>query len=414
MAWNDRVRELAYTSPSGVRFTPTYENVAKTVEKKTTGFEFPDVDGTYVQDLGHTGNRYPLRMFFWGDNHDLEATAFEQGLLERGIGKLEHPLYGVRDVVPFGRISRRDNLKDGANESIVDVVFWETTGIVYPIAQADPASAVISAVSDFNTALSDEFGITVDLDTAIERVSFRNRYDSLLGSVQSVLGPIADVQDDVRSQFNSIVDSVNNGFDVLISEPVALAFQTLRLIQAPARVAADISARLSGYRDLIQTVTTGEGATRTPSRNSTSSNAFRVDDLNASAYVTGSVLSAVNNQFSTKSEALEAADELITQFNDVVEWRDANFNSLDVIDTGAAYQQLQEAVALCAGFLVQISFSLLQERSIVLDRDRTIIDVAAELYGTVDDRLDFLINSNDLSGSEILELQRGREIVYYV
>jgi hypothetical protein len=70
-------------------------------------------------------------------------------------------------------------------------------------------------------------------------------------------------------------------------------------------------------------------------------------------------------------------------------------------------------VALTAGHLVETSFTLLQERRIVLDRERTIIDLAAELYGSVDDRLDLLINSNDLTGSEILELPRGRTIVYY-
>ena len=40
-------------------------------------------------------------------------------------------------------------------------------------------------------------------------------------------------------------------------------------------------------------------------------------------------------------------------------------------------------------------------------------DLDAELYGSVDDRLDFLIESNGLTGSEILELPRGRAIVYY-
>jgi len=61
-----------------------------------------------------------------------------------------------------------------------------------------------------------------------------------------------------------------------------------------------------------------------------------------------------------------------------------------------------------------LSFSLKQERSIVLDRARTIVDISAELYGEVDAQLDFLINSNNLSGSEILEVPKGREIVYYV
>jgi hypothetical protein len=51
---------------------------------------------------------------------------------------------------------------------------------------------------------------------------------------------------------------------------------------------------------------------------------------------------------------------------------------------------------------------------VVLDRPRTIIDLAAELYGSVDDKLDFLISSNNLTGDQILELQRGQVISYYV
>ena len=50
----------------------------------------------------------------------------------------------------------------------------------------------------------------------------------------------------------------------------------------------------------------------------------------------------------------------------------------------------------------------------MLGHNRTIIDLVAELYGSVDDQLDFLISSNDLTGDEILELPKGREIVYYI
>jgi hypothetical protein len=60
-----------------------------------------------------------------------------------------------------------------------------------------------------------------------------------------------------------------------------------------------------------------------------------------------------------------------------------------------------------------VSFDVIPERRIVLDRARTIVDLAAELYGSVDDRLDFLINSNDLTGSEILELPANKVIKYY-
>ena len=414
MTWQDRVLEAAYTAPSGLRFTFTYENVSKSVGKKTSAFNFPDADGTFIQDLGHTGRRYPLRVFFHGDDYDLEANSFEDALLEKGAGRLEHPLYGAVDVVPFGDITRRDDLKTAANQAIIEVQFWETTGILFPTVQADPGQAVLAAVDEYNEASAAQFEELLDIDTASERASFKNRFQVVLGVTKSALQDIADTQADVKKAFDTVFDSINSSIDALVSEPLTLAFQTSILLQTPALALSSVQARLDAYSNLAAGLITGDDAVRTPGLGSSNSNDFHSDDLTAIGAVIGSVVSSVNNQFETKTAALGAAEAILDLAADVTEWRDDNFESLGEIDTGEGYQQFEEAVALAAGFLVQISFSLKQERRIVLDRARTIIDLAAELYGEVDTQLDFLINSNNLTGSEILELPKGREIVYFV
>ena len=409
MPWTSRIKEAAYSSPSGVRIIFDYENIRKSFDKKTTAFNFPDANGTYIQDMGHTGRRYPFRVFFWGDDYDEEASAFEAALQERGTGTLEHPLYGTVNVVPFGTVTQRDDLKTAANQAIVEVTFWETIGLIYPASQSDPASDVLSAVDEYNVAASAEFEGVTNLDNAVDQSSFKNSYTLLLNNVKSGLDTVADTQKDVQKEFNAIYDSINQGIDVLVSQPLTIAFQTVLLIQSPARALTNITARLDAYKDLAEALLTGNGA------NVSNSNEFHTNDLYASTYVTGSIVSVVNTQFITKAEAIEAAELILEQFADVVEWRDNNFESLEEIDTGSAYQQLQEAVAVTAGFLVQISFTLKQERRLILDRNRTIIDLVAELYQCcVDERIDFFITSNDLTGSEILELPRGREIVYYL
>ena len=114
------------------------------------------------------------------------------------------------------------------------------------------------------------------------------------------------------------------------------------MLQAPARAVTNISARLSAYVALTASITSGDGAIKA------NSNDFHTDDLYASTYVTGSVLSVVNNRFETKTDALAAADEILNQFSDVATWRDDNYQALGGVDTGSAYQQLQEAVALAA------------------------------------------------------------------
>lgn len=414
MTWEDRLRQAAYTSPSGTRVTFDFENVSKEVDKKTGVFEFPDADGAYIPDYGTGARRYPLRVFIWGPNYDLEAQAFEDALLERGIGRLEHPAYGVIDVVPFGTIKQRDDLKTAANQAVIEVTFWKTTGLLYPSSQQDPASAVSSAIDAYNVAVSQEFEDVTSLDSAVEQATFKNSYEAALNSARTGLQTVADTQDDVRKQFDNIYNSINTGIDVLVAQPLTLAFQTTLLIQSPARALTSIQARLDAYANLATSIISGDGAVVSPGYDSTNSNAFHTNDLYASTYVTGSVVSIVNNTFETKPAALAAAEFVLQQLDDVVAWRDANYESLAEIDTGTSYQKLQEAVALAAGFLVEISFTLKQERTLVLDRARTVIDLVAELYGSIDDELDFFINSNNLTGSEILELQRGREVVYYV
>lgn len=410
MAWQDRIREAAYTTPSGLRLTFLYENVTKAFDKKTSAFNFPDADGTFIQDNGRTGRRIPLRLFFTGDDYDLEAATFEDGLAEKGQGKLEHPIYGTLDVVPFGTISRRDDLKTAANQAILEVTFWETINLLFPAAQTDPGAEVLAAVDEYNEAVSEQFEEVLDLDTAVEEATFKNEYRIVVDVAQSILQGIADTQDDVRQTFNAVFDSISSGLDTLVGEPLTLAFQTTILLQTPARAEQNIRARLDAYTNMVTSLI---GTVRSAGNDSQNSNAFQNDDLFASTGVTGAIVSVVNNQFLTKSEAIGAAEEILALAAAVTVWRDANYESLGEIDTGSAYQQFQEAVALTAGFLVEISFSLRQEKRIILDRARTIIDLAAELYGEVDPQLDFLITSNELSGSEILELPKGREIVWF-
>ncbi len=132
MSWEDRIREAAYTSPSGTRRVFAFEAVSAEVELRAKAFEFPGVNATYVQGNGHGGKRFPLRCFFAGDEHDLEAEAFVEGLLERGVGRLEHPFYGIHDVVPLGTITRRDDLKDAANQTVIEVTLAVSLTQVYP------------------------------------------------------------------------------------------------------------------------------------------------------------------------------------------------------------------------------------------------------------------------------------------
>lgn len=420
MSWTDRIgHESRYTAPSGAFMTFDYEDVQHSVEKRTSAYNFPDVDGTYVQDLGHQGRRFPIRAFFTGPDCDLDAERFIALLLDRprqgeSVGQLMHPAYGTVDVVPFGEIVRKDGLKTSANQAIVEVTFYETTGAVFPGEQDDPETQVLGALDELTEAAADGLAGTVDLEAAVETATFRSKIKALVDGVEQRMKPIVEFVDKRKRIFNRQVDSLNRGLSVLIGRPADLAFQVLQILETPSRARLARAARFDAYRDLIGSLISGDGAVVTPGLDSRNANDFHANDLVATGSVSGLVRSSVFSQFDTATQALEVADDILATLDSVVEWRDSNFESLGEVDTGAAYQKLQAACALAAGYLIQISFSLKRERRIVLDRARTPIDLVFELYGSVDENLDFFITSNALTGSEILEIPEGREVVFYV
>lgn len=405
MSWQDRLREAAYTSPSGTRLTFDYEQTAEDFDKKATPFEFAGADGTFVQDLGRTGRRYPLRVILWGDTYDVQAAGWMAALAERGQGILEHPVYGRLDVVPVGKIRRRDDLVTQANQAVIEVEFFETTGLVYPTASTDPAGQIADLLAAAGAAQAEQLAAAGVLDSATDRADFLSRYNAALDSASAALSPITEGVAGAQRQFDAIQQSINRGIDVLIKDPLTLAFQTQQLINTPARIGGQVSGRLSAYSDLLASYLGPSVGRDTQLYNS---------DLYASGTIAAAALATTTESYTKRPDAILAAESILAQGDALAAWRDDNFAALGQIDQGGSWQATQELIATAAGALVALSFGLAQERRVILGSARSIIDLTYELYGVVDSKLDDFINDNDLSGDEIIELPQGREVVYYV
>jgi hypothetical protein len=421
--WRDRVKgDAAYVSPSKKRIKFAFEDVQREVEKRGTVWEFPRVNEAYIQQRGFGARQYPLRCFFNGDEHDRIASAFELALLEPGIGTLEHPLYGtIKNVVPFGRITRADALRTAANQSVVEVTFWTTLTSVYPAAGRSAKSEIEEALGNFDVEAAQKFADGTDLRSKLSQANMKGAVRGVLSAVRTSMAAVSGEVASVRREMDSITRLINESLDVLVGSPLLLAQQIQNLILAPGRALAGISSRLEAYARLAQRIfgskagRPGEFPVGVSAESITRQrNDMQLADLVAMAAVSGSVLSSLENSFQTKPDAITAADEVVSQYDAAVDWRDVANADAGIVDTGASLAALQQAVALTAGFLVEVSFRLIPERVLVLDRARSIIDLSAELYGSVDnERLDLLITSNRLTGAEILEVPRGRRILYY-
>lgn len=432
MSWEDRIRTAAYTSSDGDRVTFDFQDLNMRVSLRNTVFNFPGVAGSYVQPNERSARTYPIRAYFSGEDYDQDAAAFFALLYANGVGRLEHPFYGDHDVVPVGDIRRRDDLVTAANMAVIDVVFFETTGAVYPSSSVDLDSAISSATTAAATASSSVFTTAISLTTAIRRVTSSNVIQSYLDDFFDSLSAVAQLDSDISGTFTALYSSITTAMDTLIDTPADLADEITSLIATPAAVDGGVSDKLDAYSTLSDSIITdsdneidsvsggsssGTGGSDTGAANSARINAVNnlaIRVLFAYTYVAATATSITNGDLGTRDKALSAAVSVLDLLDTVTEWSDSAYDALDSLDTHEVYEPVQQAAALAAGYAINEAFNLKQRRVVTLDRDRTILDLAFEIFGSVDDELDDLITINNLTGSDIIELKRGRQIEYYV
>jgi len=405
--WLTRTKESAYTSPvSKERLEFKYADLTMEMQKKTTIFEFPESLGTYVQDLGITGGKYPCMCYFSGANCDFNADMFMGLLAETGAGVLEHPIYGAINVTPVGTIKREDPRASGGGVVRISVTFVETIGTAYPSGEIDVQSSVSAGIANWTAVSAADYGEKVKAPDEYKREGLANWINGQVDKLNGYLSPAYDTFEDVQKGYNAIEDSLLRGMDTLVGKPATLAFQLALLVQAPGRSLSLLSTKLVGY---VNVLTSAFDMTV----DYFSDNDFLSDKIIVGASFTGMCDSAMGGGFNTQEEAIEYADTLATKFEEYTEWNDNQLASRGLSDSTEAYRALQTIVALTIGNVIQSSFNLKRRFEIELDRDRNIIELEAELYGTIDENLNFLIDSNALVGKELIIVPKGRRIVYY-
>ncbi len=439
MTWQDRLKQAAFTSPSGIRTEFFYENVRTNINKRDSIREPADFDGAFVQNFGIGASSYPMLCIFWGDNHDLEADAFLNLLVEPGTGMLEHPLYGrIENAVSFGPVARRDDLKTAANQTVFEVNFVQSARFSFPGSIVAVEDEIGSAIGEFEDAQGATFENDIKIATAREQISMIDSVKVKVANVQRFMAGIAATVDEIQNEFNDAVNFINNNINSLVGTPLKLANSIINLVKSPARAASQISATLSAYGNLLTSVISDANGLFSPSAGNSVNNQFFNSELfsraafasmlTASGAVAGatreisgqsledfiSVEPQEQRPFSTQTDIIETIEFLGTEFAKQNDWNEANRSSLVLLDTGEAYAHLERAWSLTAGFLIQLSFSARQERIIVLGEPRNFVELCGELYGVLDAAFDFFILTNHLTGDEIYELPRGRRIKYYV
>lgn len=432
MEWEKRITEAKYTSPSGKELTFLFGSVSKETDLKTGLFTFPDKDGAHVQHQGAGATTFPLTCIFNGSDCMERADSFEAMLIERGVGELQHPVYGVHKVVPHGKVKRVDDLLSGLNESIVEVAFVKIiTDDIIPKLEAVVAAEIEEKYEAFADVACEDFARSIAADTIddelreksilnLQTEQIKNKMEALVNSnavsCGTFLTTIAELKNSVTMLFDKGSNTINNGLNT--------ARFTLNLMRYPSRVLINVAEKIKGYSALIGALISQFKNDPFSTRNVT--NAVMTSRLSLGAAV-ASIASGVALQIAENSaqkdkttvrvsrgEAVSAAGTIINLFEAVKEFDDTKVKTNSFVDTNSnMYFLLSDLVYKSVLLIINSSFALPMQRTIVLDRDRQLIELSAELYGSVD-YADELVFENRFTADEIILLPMGREITYYV
>jgi uncharacterized membrane protein YgcG len=116
----------------------------------------------------------------------------------------------------------------------------------------------------------------------------------------------------------------------------------------------------------------------------------------------------------SREEAVEAANQIAVFFETITEFQDEKIAQDVFVDAApAAHIALAELVYSSIQLVLNAAFALPMQKTITLDRDRQVIELCAELYGTTD-YLDNFIIENNFNIDEIELLPMGKKVSYYV
>jgi prophage DNA circulation protein len=448
MPWQDRLQEAAYVGPDGTRIQFEFVDVRRTVRKKTTAHEFIDAEATYVEDQGLKGDQFPLRVYFSGEDHDIIARAFENLLRQQGPGRLEHPFYGVHNVVPFGDITRNDALVTAANQTIFDVTFWSTILAIFPSADADTLQLVDDAVNSYDEDGALQFENSLEVADVGDRAAFKSDMKALKDGATSALRRAQDGTAKLRIKMARIDDALNSTIDTFVGGPLTMASQMRQLMGAPARSAQLLRSRLDAYGNMARALIAGKGTgagggtgisetgvgivdpgVKSPGSIADANNLFHANRMVAETVVLA-VASAVSGEaYTTRQQALDGAFELADLHDSIADWSELNYavlfeanagpdstrphmTGVGSADTGEARRILLASVTRTLAYLIATSFTLGVERSVVIAVPRSPLDLCYELLGSIDD-FEAFMDSNDFTGDEILEIPPGTTVKYY-
>ncbi len=408
MSWIERVNtDLTIKTGDGAEYTPNYLNANKSVEYNIAVFEFSELAGSLVYRGEPRGRRYGLELFFQGENHLDTASAFEASAANKKAWVLSHPFYGAVNVQPVSL--EFDNTQQNVTRILCGVIETISEDGTIPDLSAD--EKILQDKIALDAATADAYAQDVTPD-ALDRISVKNNIDSIFSGISSQITG----NDDFAGFYNKYND-INTTINKTSFEALQLMQQIQSFVNDPYGFESTLESRIAMFGTQIALLNRGV------------SNIIRSSDkkLYQASMVTaisGLILASVTNvgdYYSNRKTVLNVIDTIYGYHKTFMTNLDALQSSTGAgvnvfIPNPMPVTLLSQLVGYAVTNLLTIANNAKQERTVILENDSDIIELTRRFYGLKpdDSTITTFKESNGIGISELLEVKKGRKILYYV
>ncbi len=392
MSWKERIEQtIKLTTADGKVYEPLHLDSPRRVDFNVSQFEFPNIDGTLVNRQNIKGYKYDITIVFQELNHRETYLQFEQSVKDKRPIEVLHPMFGLFNA---HIISMVDD-PTGISSTRVSLSLVETISEEYPKTSTDANEQVGLDFESTNEQITETFDNNIELETSDE-INIQAKTDSAyeLGSASVTSG---DESNEYILLYNASSNSTADLIDFLTypSEFISSVLTRLNLLKAQF--------------DALSLVVS------TP-------NDKMIYELFGNAFVSAMVNTSVNpldDDYENTDDVLNVIDIISGVYNEFItnldDMQTPNGSETDsYIPNYETISTLTSMVNFALANLFDIALTANQQRKAILNANSNVILLAHRFCGVGEDNINKFMNQNGMSLSEVIEVKKDREVVYYV
>jgi len=395
MNWLDRIENinLEIITGDGESYFPLWKQAEKQVAYNVQTYDFAGVEGSYVDRKLRKAYKYPLTLWFQGENHIDEANKFLLSSENPKEWTIKHPIYDNLYVQP---------LEFTIDNSLMNVT--KITGTVVETLTSKYPQAKINNVHKIKTAKVD-----IDEKTKVyfdENLSTKS-IESAENTVQNISNNYTqyiETKKDIE-KYKNYLRVASQSAQGVANDIISYVNDIQNLINFPFQIWQSVQGRVQSVIDSVNNLQINIFDSKDDKK---------LFEINQTGFLSAVCNCAANpkqdSDYKTRNQVYDIVNEIVDGYNYVLKM----FDDSEHEQNSDLAQKLDYIVNLTVGQLYEIALNSKQERTINLECDNNIINLTQRFYGFSSENLNDFIEQNDISLQEYICIKKGREIKYYV